>query len=117
MCFCIKFRVKIRKIREGSLLAAELLLFVMAYCEHEITVRAQLKKNYVSIQYDLVRERRILQKKFFYSYSDIFSKKVDFLMWKNEVFRQKKQKDLSEKKFLRSRTSYCKYKQPLHISN
>ena len=45
LCFYIKFPVKIRKIREGTLLAAELLLFVMAYCEHEITVTAQLKKK------------------------------------------------------------------------
>ena len=51
LCFCIKFRVKVRKIREGTLLVGELLLFVMAYCEHEITITAQLKKkkNYVSI--------------------------------------------------------------------
>ena len=45
LCFRIKFQVKIRKIREGTLLAAELLLFVMAYCEHEITVTAQLIKK------------------------------------------------------------------------
>ena len=45
LCFCVKFRVQIRKIREGTLLAAELLLFVMAYCEHEITVTAQLGKK------------------------------------------------------------------------
>ena len=30
--------MKIRNIRDGTLLAAELLLFVMAYCEHEKTV-------------------------------------------------------------------------------
>ena len=45
LCFCKKIRVEIRKIREGTLLAAELLLFIMAYCEHEITVTAQLKKK------------------------------------------------------------------------
>ena len=54
LCFCIKFPVKIRKIREGTLLAAELLLFVMAYCEHEITVTAQLKKKKTTLVYSVM---------------------------------------------------------------
>ena len=82
----MKFRVKIRKIREGTLLSAELFLFVMAYCEHEITVTAQLKnekKTTLVYSVTLFVNEGFYKNKEFHSYSDIFSKKVDFLRSKN----------------------------------
>ena len=66
--------MKIRKIREGTLLAAELILFVMTYCEHEIAVTAQMKKK---IKTTLVYSMTLLVNVGFYK-NNIFTFTVIF---------------------------------------
>ena len=90
--------MKIRKIREGTLLAAELLLFVMAYCEHEITVTAQLKKKTTLVySVTLVVNEGFYKKKFFIV-TVIFFQKSRFFKVEKLSFPQKKNRRICLKK-------------------
>ena len=71
--------MKIRKIRGGILLATELLLFVMTYCEHEITVMAQVKKKTTLVySVTLFVNEGFYKKKFFTVTVIFFPKKSIF---------------------------------------